>query len=156
MAREQGQGMVVKSRIGAVMALAVLTMSALVGGCSSIVNHRGYITDQVLMQSVQPGIDNRQSVERTLGRPSAAMARKEAACRKPSATRRRRNWNRREERPFSRRAGEGRTSEPFPSMWGTGLRRAVETLAPWSCCRSPWLAVPALASSFRERLHAIR
>jgi outer membrane protein assembly factor BamE (lipoprotein component of BamABCDE complex) len=57
--------MVVKSRIGAVLALG-----ALAGGCSSIVNHRGYITDQVLLQSVQPGIDNRLSVERTLGRPS--------------------------------------------------------------------------------------
>jgi len=57
--------MVVRARIGAVLAMAVLA-----SGCSSIVNHRGYITDQVLMQSVQPGIDNRQSVERTLGRPS--------------------------------------------------------------------------------------
>lgn len=48
----------------------MLAMAVLASGCSSIVNHRGYITDQVLMQSVQPGIDNRQSVERTLGRPS--------------------------------------------------------------------------------------
>jgi len=57
--------MVVKLRIG-----AVLAMAALAAGCSSIVNHRGYITDQVLLQSVQAGIDNRTSVERTLGRPS--------------------------------------------------------------------------------------
>jgi len=57
--------MVVKARIGAVLAMAMLAT-----GCSSIVNHRGYIVDQVLMQSVQPGIDNRTSVERTLGRPS--------------------------------------------------------------------------------------
>jgi len=57
--------MVLKLRIG-----AVLAMAALAAGCSSIVNHRGYITDQVLLQSVQPGIDNRLSVERTLGRPS--------------------------------------------------------------------------------------
>ena len=48
----------------------MLAMAALAAGCSSIVNHRGYITDQVLLQSVQPGIDNRTSVERTLGRPS--------------------------------------------------------------------------------------
>jgi len=65
MASEQGQGMVVRARIGAALAMAVLA-----AGCSSIVNHRGYVTDQVLMQSVQPGIDNRVSVERTLGRPS--------------------------------------------------------------------------------------
>jgi outer membrane protein assembly factor BamE (lipoprotein component of BamABCDE complex) len=30
----------------------------------------GYMIDEVLVQSVQPGVDNRQSVERTLGRPS--------------------------------------------------------------------------------------
>lgn len=54
-----------KLRIG-----AVLVASLLASGCTAIVNHRGYFADQVLMQSVQPGIDNRQSVERTLGQPS--------------------------------------------------------------------------------------
>ena len=54
-------------RVGAVMAAA-----ALAGGCSSIVNQRGFIADEVLLQSIQPGVDNRQSVERTLGRPSFA------------------------------------------------------------------------------------
>ncbi|OYW47253.1 MAG: cell envelope protein SmpA [Sphingomonadales bacterium 32-68-7] len=49
---------------------AVLAASMLASGCTAIVNHRGYFADQVLMQSVQPGIDNRQSVERTLGQPS--------------------------------------------------------------------------------------
>lgn len=52
-------------RIGAVLAAA-----SLAAGCSSIVNHRGYLADEVLLQSVQPGIDNRMSVERALGRPS--------------------------------------------------------------------------------------
>ena len=50
-------------RIGAALGLA-----ALVAGCSSIVDHKGFIADEVLVQSVQPGIDNRASVERTLGR----------------------------------------------------------------------------------------
>jgi outer membrane protein assembly factor BamE (lipoprotein component of BamABCDE complex) len=49
---------------------AVLSTAALLAGCSSIVNHKGYLVDEVLVQSVQPGVDNRQSVERTLGRPS--------------------------------------------------------------------------------------
>lgn len=40
------------------------------GGCASIKDHRGYIVDQALLDSVQPGIDNRDSVERTLGRPT--------------------------------------------------------------------------------------
>lgn len=57
--------MVVSVRIGAVLAAALLAT-----GCSSIVNHRGYISDPVLLQSIQPGIDNRLSVERTLGRPT--------------------------------------------------------------------------------------
>ena len=40
------------------------------GACSSIKDHRGYIVDQALLDSVQPGIDNQESVERTLGRPT--------------------------------------------------------------------------------------
>ncbi|TYC91248.1 outer membrane protein assembly factor BamE [Novosphingobium sp. BW1] len=49
---------------------ALLALGALVAGCSSIKDHRGYIVDQTLVDSVQPGVDNRQSVERTLGRPT--------------------------------------------------------------------------------------
>lgn len=54
-----------KGTAGMVLALALLT-----GGCSSIKDHRGYIIEQVLLDSVQPGLDNRQSVEKTLGRPT--------------------------------------------------------------------------------------
>jgi outer membrane protein assembly factor BamE (lipoprotein component of BamABCDE complex) len=49
---------------------ALLGALALVSGCTSIVDHRGYIADPVLIQSVHPGIDNRRSVEGTLGRPT--------------------------------------------------------------------------------------
>lgn len=49
---------------------AVLGLALLAGGCTSIRNHRGYIIDQALLDSVQPGTDNRLSVEHTLGRPS--------------------------------------------------------------------------------------
>lgn len=52
-------------RIGAVAVLA-----AGLAGCSSISDHRGYIVDAALVQSVQPGVDNQQSVEGTLGRPT--------------------------------------------------------------------------------------
>lgn len=38
--------------------------------CSSIRETRGYIVDQTLVASVAPGIDNRQSVEGALGRPT--------------------------------------------------------------------------------------
>lgn len=40
------------------------------GACTSIRETRGYVVDQVLLQSVQPGIDNQRSVEGTLGRPT--------------------------------------------------------------------------------------
>ena len=49
---------------------ALLGVLALVTGCSSITEHRGYIVDEALLQAVQPGIDNRTSVEGTLGRPT--------------------------------------------------------------------------------------
>lgn len=49
-------------------AAAVLTAAA--GGCASIKDHRGYIVDTALVESLQPGIDNRTSVERSLGRPT--------------------------------------------------------------------------------------
>ncbi len=57
-------GRIVRIGVGGV-ALALL-----VGGCSSIKDHRGYLLDTALVESVQPGIDNRLSVERTLGRPT--------------------------------------------------------------------------------------
>lgn len=48
----------------------VLALAALAGGCSSIRDHRGYMVDQTLLDSIQPGIDNRLSVEKALGRPT--------------------------------------------------------------------------------------
>lgn len=49
---------------------AILAIALLAGGCNSIVNHRGYITDETLVQSVQPGIDNQTSVRGVLGQPT--------------------------------------------------------------------------------------
>ena len=51
-------------------ALALVALTALAGGCSSIRDHRGYLIDSALVDSVQPGVDNKQSVERALGRPT--------------------------------------------------------------------------------------
>ena len=49
---------------------AALGLAVLAGGCASIKDHRGYLVDNALVDSVQAGIDNRLSVERTLGRPT--------------------------------------------------------------------------------------
>lgn len=40
------------------------------GGCSRVVGHQGYLLDTQLVATVQPGVDNKQSVQRTLGLPS--------------------------------------------------------------------------------------
>lgn len=50
--------------------IGVLSLAVFAGGCSSIKDNRGYIQNQFLVSSVQPGIDNRLSVSQTLGRPS--------------------------------------------------------------------------------------
>ena len=52
---------------GLVTLAAIAAASA---GCSSIRESRGYVVDAALVDVVQPGIDNRQSVEATLGRPT--------------------------------------------------------------------------------------
>ena len=49
---------------------AMLGAGLLVAGCSSIVGHKGYLADEVLLRSVQPGLDNRTSVQAALGQPS--------------------------------------------------------------------------------------
>ena len=50
--------------------LAGVAIAVLATGCSSIRDHRGYLIDQALIDSVQPGTDNKTSVERALGRPT--------------------------------------------------------------------------------------
>ncbi len=39
-------------------------------GCAKMRGYQGYVADSVLMDGVQPGVDNRTSVEHTLGRPT--------------------------------------------------------------------------------------
>ena len=43
---------------------------ALAGGCVPVRQHQGYVIDADLVNSVQPGVDNRQSVQQTLGKPT--------------------------------------------------------------------------------------
>ena len=56
-------------RMGRTFAVAAL-LAGVATGCSSIRDHRGYLVDPGLVESVQPGVDNQLSVERTLGRPT--------------------------------------------------------------------------------------
>ena len=50
--------------------ISAVALAVLAAGCSSIHDHRGYLIDQALTDSVQPGVDNRLSVERSLGQPT--------------------------------------------------------------------------------------
>jgi len=52
------------------LSAAALALPALLGGCTSIKDRRGYISDPVLTGSIQPGLDNRDSVKGTMGQPS--------------------------------------------------------------------------------------
>ena len=51
-------------------AAMVAVAASLLAGCSSIRESRGYIIDPTLTGLIQPKIDNQQSVEGTLGRPT--------------------------------------------------------------------------------------
>lgn len=42
----------------------------LTSGCARIRSQQGYIVDEELVAAVSPGVDNRESVARTLGRPT--------------------------------------------------------------------------------------
>ena len=51
--------------------LGLIAVAALgATGCTQIRTHQGYIVDTDLVNSVQPGVDNRQSVLQTLGKPT--------------------------------------------------------------------------------------
>ena len=44
--------------------------AALLAGCAGIRDHRGYVLDKELAAGVQVGVDNKDSVAKTLGRPT--------------------------------------------------------------------------------------
>lgn len=55
-------------RLPLLAAVAVLATAG--SACAPLRSHQGYIVDADLLNSVQPGTDNRQSVLATLGQPS--------------------------------------------------------------------------------------
>jgi outer membrane protein assembly factor BamE (lipoprotein component of BamABCDE complex) len=52
------------------LSLAAAATAMSLGGCAKIKTQQGYLVDKLLIDSIQPGIDNRASVEGALGRPT--------------------------------------------------------------------------------------
>jgi outer membrane protein assembly factor BamE (lipoprotein component of BamABCDE complex) len=52
-----------------VLLISIATL-ALTAGCSRVPGHQGFIIDPQLAATVKPGVDNKASVQGTLGRPS--------------------------------------------------------------------------------------
>jgi outer membrane protein assembly factor BamE (lipoprotein component of BamABCDE complex) len=53
-------------------ACLILAATAALGACTPLRSHQGYVVDADLVNSVQPGVDTRQSVLQVLGKPSFA------------------------------------------------------------------------------------
>lgn len=47
-----------------------LALALTTSGCAQLKGRQGYVVDPVLTDAITPGVDNRESVEKTLGRPT--------------------------------------------------------------------------------------
>jgi outer membrane protein assembly factor BamE (lipoprotein component of BamABCDE complex) len=54
----------------AVLNMATIAAAVLLAACAQTRGHKGVVLDPQLVSSVQPGVDNKDSVEKLLGRPS--------------------------------------------------------------------------------------
>ena len=55
-----------------VLTLAIVVGAVLVSGCAQFRQHKGVVLDQQLVAGIQPGVDNKDSVNKLLGRPTFA------------------------------------------------------------------------------------
>jgi outer membrane protein assembly factor BamE (lipoprotein component of BamABCDE complex) len=54
----------------AALAIAAAAAGLATGGCTKTQDLQGYLVDETLVSAVQPGVDNKESVQNTLGRPT--------------------------------------------------------------------------------------
>jgi outer membrane protein assembly factor BamE (lipoprotein component of BamABCDE complex) len=59
-----------RMRLGLLKTVTVAVAAGLLAGCASVPAHKGVVLDIPLANSIQPGIDNKASVEKLLGRPT--------------------------------------------------------------------------------------
>ena len=58
--------MAVSIKRGAIATLGLIGLA----GCAQVQDHKGYVIDTTLINTVQAGVDNKDSVGKTLGRPT--------------------------------------------------------------------------------------
>jgi len=49
---------------------AIIGLGLALAACAGIRDHKGFVLDQTLADAIQPGVDNKDSVVKTLGRPT--------------------------------------------------------------------------------------
>ena len=49
---------------------AIIGLGLALAACAGIRDHKGFVLDQTLADAIQPGVDNKDSVTKTLGRPT--------------------------------------------------------------------------------------
>ena len=54
----------------ALFRVPVVAAAMMLGGCAGVLAHKGAVIDQELVGAIQPGVDNKASVEKVLGRPT--------------------------------------------------------------------------------------
>lgn len=54
----------------AVMKMATVAAMVLLAGCAQTRQHKGLVIDERVASAIQPGVDNKDSVEKALGRPT--------------------------------------------------------------------------------------
>ncbi len=59
-------------RIAGTFIAGALVAGLALGGCARIEDRQGYIADEELVSELTPGVDNKASVAKTLGRPTFA------------------------------------------------------------------------------------
>jgi len=59
-------------KLASLKVTAVMLGAALLAGCANlgVQSHKGAVVDPQLASAIQPGVDNKASVEKTLGRPT--------------------------------------------------------------------------------------
>jgi outer membrane protein assembly factor BamE (lipoprotein component of BamABCDE complex) len=50
--------------------LLALAIAATASACTPLRSHQGYVVDADLVNTIEPGVDNRESVAQTLGKPT--------------------------------------------------------------------------------------